>query len=104
VLALNPDQTVTAWGRNVEGQLGGTLSPATPSLGTTVTGLIGITGVSAGRLHSLARKSDGTAWAWGNNAQGQLGDGTVNHTTTAFQIPPSRTFRPWWPERTTPSR
>ncbi|MDR0974442.1 MAG: hypothetical protein LBL80_01985 [Ruminococcus sp.] len=32
--------------------------------------------VSAGMLHSLAVKSDGTLWAWGENRFGQLGDGS----------------------------
>ena len=32
--------------------------------------------ISAGNHHSLAIKTDGTLWAWGNNAYGQLGDGT----------------------------
>src|SRR3989338_2173081 len=30
--------------------------------------------ISAGEYHSLALKSDGTVWAWGNNSDGQLGD------------------------------
>lgn len=37
--------------------------------------------VSAGAAHVLAIKSDGSLWAWGNNAVGQLGDGT---TTTRY--------------------
>ena len=32
--------------------------------------------VSAGGYHTVARKSDGTAWSWGNNRSGQLGDGS----------------------------
>jgi hypothetical protein len=32
--------------------------------------------VSAGMLHALAVRSDGTLWAWGENRFGQLGDGT----------------------------
>ena len=30
---------------------------------------------AAGGMHSLAIKSDGSLWAWGNNQQGQLGNG-----------------------------
>jgi hypothetical protein len=32
---------------------------------------------SAGYSHTLAVKSDGNMWAWGNNDDGQLGDGTT---------------------------
>ncbi|BAH42753.1 hypothetical protein BBR47_17760 [Brevibacillus brevis NBRC 100599] len=31
---------------------------------------------AAGGSHSLILRSDGTVWAWGNNGNGQLGDGT----------------------------
>lgn len=32
--------------------------------------------VSAGVLHTLALKNNGNLWAWGNNGNGQLGNGT----------------------------
>lgn len=32
--------------------------------------------IGAGSNHSIAIKSDGTIWAWGDNTAGQLGDGT----------------------------
>jgi alpha-tubulin suppressor-like RCC1 family protein len=36
-----------------------------------------ITGaIAVGGRHTLALKADGTVWAWGSNAQGQLGDGS----------------------------
>ncbi|MDC0712095.1 RCC1 repeat-containing protein [Stigmatella sp. ncwal1] len=35
-----------------------------------------ILAVSAGDNHSLALRSDGTVWAWGDNSSGQLGNGT----------------------------
>ncbi|MCL1793064.1 MAG: chitobiase/beta-hexosaminidase C-terminal domain-containing protein [Oscillospiraceae bacterium] len=33
--------------------------------------------ISAGGLHTVALKTDGTLWAWGHNEFGQLGDGTT---------------------------
>jgi len=45
-----------------------------------------VSGVSAGDKHSLATKVDGTAWAWGNNGHGQLGDGTSTTRTTPVQV------------------
>ena len=42
--------------------------------------------VSAGFLHVLAIKPDGTLWAWGANAYGQLGDGTQNSRLSPVQI------------------
>ncbi len=45
---------------------------------TTWTGNYQITGmVAAGENHSMALKSDGTVWTWGENGAGELGDGTT---------------------------
>jgi alpha-tubulin suppressor-like RCC1 family protein len=35
--------------------------------------------LAAGGAHSLALDADGTLWAWGHNAVGQLGDGTTRN-------------------------
>ncbi|MBI4945909.1 MAG: T9SS type A sorting domain-containing protein [Bacteroidetes bacterium] len=45
--------------------------------------LTGITAVSAGYGFSVALKNDGTVWAWGYNANGQLGDGTTTTPRTS---------------------
>ncbi len=89
-LAVKGDGTVWAWGQNASGQLGDgtTTDRATP---LQVSGLSGVVAVAAGwenfqRAHSLAVKSDGTVWAWGWNASGQLGDGTTADRSTPVQV------------------
>jgi alpha-tubulin suppressor-like RCC1 family protein len=42
-----------------------------------IPGPTGVKAIAAGAYHSLAVKDDGTVWAWGWNAIGQLGDGTT---------------------------
>ncbi len=42
--------------------------------------------VSAGCNFTLALKTDGTVWAWGNNNDGQLGDGTTESSDSPAQV------------------
>ncbi|WP_447637662.1 RCC1 domain-containing protein [Flavobacterium microcysteis] len=42
--------------------------------------------IAAGGLHTIAIKTDGTLWAWGQNNYGQLGDGTTVDKNTPVQI------------------
>jgi alpha-tubulin suppressor-like RCC1 family protein len=44
------------------------------------------TKIDTGGFHTLAVKSDGTLWAWGNNIINQLGNGTTVSSTTPIQI------------------
>ncbi len=70
-----------AWGSNSSGQLGDgtTTSSATPVQVDTSGVLDGVevTAVAAGRDFTLAIGADGRAYGWGQNADGQLGDGTA---------------------------
>ncbi|WP_052323205.1 RCC1 domain-containing protein [Bifidobacterium sp. 7101] len=95
-LAVGSDGNAYAWGNNSYGQLGdGTRTTRStpvmvrtpdrktyPDLPTDFTYLQ----VSAGYRHSLAVGSDGNAYAWGYNAQGQLGDGTTTNRTTPVKV------------------
>jgi hypothetical protein len=63
------------WGANLERQLGDGSSEAFSDTPVAVSGLSGVTAVSAGGLHSLALLSNGTVMAWGDDESGQLGNG-----------------------------
>ena len=54
-----------------------------------VTGLPPIASVSCGISvrYCLARTTDGHVWAWGDNSNGQLGDGTTTGRTLPIQVP-----------------
>ena len=80
-LALDTNGYVHAWGSNWVGQLGdGTQTwdrwKTTP---LPVVGLEDIVSISAGDGHNLAMDKHGRVWAWGNNWEGQIGDGTTTH-------------------------
>jgi RHS repeat-associated protein len=90
-LALRADGTVWSWGDNFEGQLGdgSTTRRGSPVQVKGVGGvgfLTGIVYIAAGLRHSLAVKSDGTVYAWGWNGWGQLGDGTLNDSSTPLIV------------------
>ncbi|MCX6023156.1 MAG: RCC1 repeat-containing protein, partial [Chloroflexi bacterium] len=90
-LAVKGDGTVWAWGSNVSGQLGrgNATSSSTPVqvVGVGGTGfLTDVVFVTAGANHSLAVKSDGTVWAWGVNANGQLGNNSTTQSGTPVQV------------------
>ncbi|MDH5720563.1 MAG: DUF4215 domain-containing protein [Spirochaetia bacterium] len=45
--------------------------------------------VSAGYAHTAAVKTDGTLWAWGENDDGQLGDGTTVDSSLPILVTPN---------------
>ncbi len=94
-LALKADGTIWAWGNNNKGQLGigSTINQPVPVevKGPGAIGfLAGVVAVSAppgsGGAFALALRNDGTVWAWGNNSNGQLGDGTTVNRTSPVQV------------------
>jgi alpha-tubulin suppressor-like RCC1 family protein len=70
--------SVFCWGMNASGQLGdGTTN--LPVMPVPVKGLgpSGAAAVTAGDGHTCALMKDGTAWCWGQNNTGQLGNGMM---------------------------
>jgi alpha-tubulin suppressor-like RCC1 family protein len=87
-LALKNDGTVWAWGPNFAGNLGVGDLECIPNCSTPVRvhGLTEVQYIAKGFVHSLAVKGDGTVWAWGGNANGELGDGTTIERHTPVQV------------------
>ncbi len=88
--ALKKDGTVWCWGANYGGQLGnGSIKKDDLSMNSTpgqVKGLTGVIAISAGDLHTLALKKDGTVWVWGSNSDGQLGSGSARGMDTSVPL------------------
>jgi hypothetical protein len=79
-LALRSNGTLWSWGYNEFGALGdGTYFPRKSPV-SVIGGFTDWCQIGTGIYHSLAIRSNGTLWSWGNNSAGQqgaLGDGTV---------------------------
>jgi alpha-tubulin suppressor-like RCC1 family protein len=88
-LALTSSGNVRSWGQNNYGQIGDntTTQRNQPVYVLTSGGtLSNITAVSAGADHSLALASNGSVWAWGYNAYGQLGNNTLTEEKEPVQV------------------
>ena len=84
--AIKSDGTLWTWGRDNYGQLGdGTTEDKTAptQVGTASDTWIS---VATGGYHTAGIKSNGTLWAWGYNAFGQIGDGSTTQRSSPVQI------------------
>ena len=80
--------SVWSWGENGDGQLGNdtrtkSLSPVQVQ-GITAAGSVVM--VATGTAFSMALKADGSVWAWGNNLNGQFGNGTKSLSSLPVQV------------------
>jgi len=87
-LALTASGYIYVWGQNNEGQLG---TGNNLDAGTAVAVSVQPFGdrvamVAAGGAHSLAVTAGGRVYAWGQNNDGQLGDGTTRSRNVPLQV------------------
>jgi alpha-tubulin suppressor-like RCC1 family protein len=103
-IVLKSDGTVWDWGMNWSGKLGDNTTsvfsdPPNYAGGSNdrftpiqvhgqgnVGYLNSIVAIMGGESHNFALKSDGSVWAWGWNAMGQLGDETFTDSYTPVQV------------------
>lgn len=79
------------WGANHRGQLGDgrggdDTAGANREAPVPVAGSTAFARVFAGATHTCALTADGGAWCWGDNAAGQLGDGTTQRRTSPVAV------------------
>ena len=85
-LAIQSNGTLWAWGYGGNGQLGNNSSGINLSSPIQVGALSVWTKVACGGANSLAIQSNGTLWAWGYNAYGQLGTSNTTNYSSPVQV------------------
>ena len=86
-LGIVGNSSLLAWGRNANGQLGDNSATDRTSPVSVVGGFTDWCQISAGKYgHSLAVRRNGTAWAWGNNADGMLGENQSSSRSSPVSV------------------
>ncbi|MDP1833337.1 MAG: hypothetical protein Q8L11_00185 [Candidatus Moranbacteria bacterium] len=89
--AVKTDGTAYCWGRNTNGMLGDNTqtnryTPIQVHGVSNVGFLTGVDNIVSGYYHTCAVKTDGTAYCWGNNSYGQLGNNAIVNRYTPVQV------------------
>jgi len=109
---IRADGSLWAWGSNTHGELGIGSTVAKVATPKRIASPNKFTWIAAGAFHAVAIRSDGTLWAWGDNAHGQLGNGTrtdsrvpkrvggakdwVAVSTYGYHVAAQRSDGSWW--------
>lgn len=84
--AASTTGAVRCWGANSEGQLGDGSTSGRPTA-APVRPLPGMTAaVAAGEMHSCARSAADVVHCWGNNWEGQIGDGSTENRLRPVEV------------------
>jgi len=85
-LAVRSDGGARAWGANSEGQLGDGITERQSQPTPVSVQLTEVARVAGGAFFSVALRHDGSVWACGSNASGQLGSGTARWSPVPVTI------------------
>lgn len=83
---LHRDGTVSCWGRNSDGQLGLGFTGGIELAPVPVLDVSRVIQIEAANNATYALTADGLVYSWGHNANGQLGDGSMD----MFRATPAR--------------
>ena len=81
------DGTVRCNGANQDGQLGRGTTTTRSATPARALGISDATSISVGSKHACALIQNGTVKCWGDNAQGQLGNGSLKGRTASAIVP-----------------
>ena len=84
--AITKDGSLYMWGYNNYGQLGNGSSGNYEKSVSPIKIMENVAAVSLGAWHSAAITKDGSLYMWGENSDGQLGNGTTNNLTRPQRI------------------
>ena len=85
-LSVRTNGTAWSWGCNNVGMLGDNTIVSKSSPVSVIGGFTDWCQINAGVFHSIAVRTNGTAWAWGCNGQGRLGDNTVVNKSSPVSV------------------
>lgn len=84
--ALVADGTVWCWGDNGRGQLGSGAAGGKSAVPIRVSTDLRFARVVAGYYQTCGLDTDGRAYCWGQNDEGQIGDGTMEQRSTPVTV------------------
>jgi alpha-tubulin suppressor-like RCC1 family protein len=91
--ALSATGAAFCWGWNGFGQIGdGTTTIRLSPVPVVISDQLGLVSITAGWYHTCGLTARGTAYCWGFNMYGQLGDGSTTNRTTPVAVTGSVSF------------
>ena len=91
--AIDNDDAMWCWGDNSFGQLGNPTVTGSTANPVRVAGGMVFSTITAGGLHTCGLTAQGEAYCWGDNAVGQIGDGTTTQAGIPVAVTGGLTFQ-----------
>jgi len=84
--AIDNNGDVWVWGSNQHGQFGNGTTESSSITPIKISNISNVISLRSSFSHVIALKNDGTVWTWGDNDNGDLGDGSTESNYIPTQI------------------